>query len=134
KELVSLIRNAPSRDIKYLLMAERARVKELTISGVRKPKFLRIYVTYTIESNSKNADDWIEKLLVRAESWWLKFKGDLSEVENQRIETLITNAYKQGFLRWEQILSNQMGLDVKPLKADELWEGIWKRFNDTQPI
>ncbi|MEH2417919.1 hypothetical protein [Nostoc sp.] len=134
KELASLIKNTPSRDIKYLLMAERARVKELTISGIRKPKFLRIYVTYTIESNSKNADDWIEKLLVRAESWWLKFKGELSDVENQRIETLITNAYKQGFLRWEQILSNQMGLDVKPLKAEELWEEIWRRFNDTDPI
>ncbi|MBD0389551.1 MAG: hypothetical protein ICV54_24370, partial [Nostoc sp. C3-bin3] len=94
KELVSLIRNAPSRDIKYLLMAERARVKELTISGIRKPKFLRIYVTYTIEPNSTNADDWIEKLLGRAESWWLKFKGELEDIENQRIETVIANAYQ----------------------------------------
>ncbi|NDJ23838.1 hypothetical protein GS682_19765 [Nostoc sp. B(2019)] len=134
QELASLIKNAPSRDIKYLLMAERARVKELTISGIRKPKFLRIYVTYTVESSNTNADDWIERLLAKAESWWLKFKGELSEVEYQRLETIITNAYKQGFLRWEQLLANKMGLDIKPLTADELWEETWRRFNDTQPI
>ncbi|WP_193196035.1 hypothetical protein [Nostoc sp. MG11] len=134
QELASLIKNAPSRDIKYLLMAERARVKELTISGIRKPKFLRIYVTYTVESTNTNADDWIERLLAKAESWWLKFKGELSEVEYQRLETIITNAYKQGFLRWEQLLANKMGLDIKPLTANELWEETWRRFNDTQPI
>jgi hypothetical protein len=134
KELASLIKRSPSRDIKYLLMAERARVKELTSSGIRKPKFLRIYVTYTVDINNANAEDWIEKLLVQAESWWLKFKGELLEVENQRLESIVNNAYKQGFSRWEQLLSNKMGLDVKALTADELWEDVWKRFNETQPI
>ncbi len=133
-ELSDLIKRTPSRNIKYLLMAERARVKELSNAGIRKPKFLRIYVTYTLESNSNNADDWIEKLLNQAESWWLKFKGDLAEVENQRLEAIINNAYKQGFCRWEQILSNKMGLDIKPLTAEELWAESWRRFNDTPPI
>lgn len=133
-ELTDLIKSAASRDIKYLLMAERARIKELTNAGLRKPKFLKIYVTYTIEPNSTQANDWIEKLLVQAEDWWLKFKGDLADVENQRIETVIIKAYQQGFCRWEQLLSNKMGLDIKPLNAGELWENIWRRFNDTQPI
>ncbi|MGH1396116.1 MAG: hypothetical protein ACRAVC_19110 [Trichormus sp.] len=133
-ELTDLIKSAASRDIKYLLMAERARIKELTNAGLRKPKFLKIYVTYTIEPNSTQANDWIEKLLVQAEDWWLKFKGDLADIENQRIETVIIKAYQQGFCRWEQLLSNKMGLDIKPLNAEELWENIWRRFNDTQPI
>ncbi|NEU71592.1 hypothetical protein PI95_003085 [Hassallia byssoidea VB512170] len=134
KELSSIIKKTPSKDIKYLLMAERARTKELTASGIRKPKFLKIYVTYTVEPNSTNTDDSIERLLAKAESWWLKFKGDIAEVENQRIETIVSNAYKQGFSRWEQILSNQMALDVKPLTSNELWGEIWRRFNDTPPI
>jgi hypothetical protein len=134
RELASLIKSAPSPDIQYLLMAERARVRELTRAGIRKPKFLRIYVTYTIEPNSADTGDWIEKLLARGESWWLKFKGDFSTAEHQRIETMISNAYTEGFRRWEQILSNQMGLSVRALSAVELWQGIWKRFNDTQPI
>ncbi len=134
QELKSLIKTVPSKDVKYLLMAERARTKELTSLGIRKPKFMRIYVTYTIETSSKNTNDWIEKLLANAESWWLKFKGEMAEVENQRIEAMIENAYKQGFYRWEQILSNQMGLDVKPLTANDLWGEVWRRFNPTPPI
>ena len=134
RELTSLIKRVKSPDIKYLLMSERARVKELTRSGIRKPKFLRVYVTYTIEQNSTDTGDWIEKLLARGELWWLKFKGDSSETENQRLETMISNAYTEGFRRWEQILSNQMGLDIRALTAIELWRDIWKRFNDTPPI
>ncbi|MBD2294059.1 hypothetical protein H6G06_11285 [Anabaena sphaerica FACHB-251] len=134
QELAELVKRTPSRDLKYLLTAERARIQELSNSGIRKPKFLRIYVTYTIEPNANQADDWIEKLLAKTEVWWLKFKGELGEVQNQRIETLIIKAYQQGFSRWEQLLSNKMGLDVKPLNAEELWEEVWRRFNDTPPI
>ncbi|MDP5337517.1 MAG: hypothetical protein NWQ28_02950 [Nodularia sp. (in: cyanobacteria)] len=133
-ELADLVKRTPSRDIKFLLTAERARIQELTKSGIRKPKFLQIYVTYTIEPNTTHTDDWIEKLLSKGELWWLKFKGELAEVQNQRIETLIIKAYQQGFSRWEQLLSNKMGLDVKPLNAEQLWEHAWKKFNDTQPI
>ena len=134
KQLSSLIKQASSQEVKYLLMAERARAKELTKAGIRKPKFFRIYVTYTIEPDSNNTDDWIESLLAKTEIWWSKFKGELTDLENQRLETIITNAYKQGFSRWEQVLSNLMGLNVKPLTAAELWSDIWRRFNHTVPI
>jgi hypothetical protein len=134
QELSALIKSAPSPDIQYLLMSERARVRELTRSGIRKPKFLRVYVTYTIEPNSADTGDWIERFLARGESWWLKFKGEFSAAEHQRIETMIANAYTEGFRRWEQILSNQMGLSIRALSAVELWQEIWRRFNDTPPI
>ncbi len=134
KELADLIKTTNSPDIKYLLMAERARIQELTRSGIRKPKFLRIYVTYTIEPSETNTNDWIEKFLAKGELWWSKFKGDFNEAENQRIETIVMNAYKQGFRRWEQLLGNKMGLDIKPLTTGDLWGDIWRRFNDTQPI
>ncbi|GAA6624217.1 hypothetical protein [Scytonema sp. NUACC26] len=134
QELTSLIKRAPSPDIKYLLMAERARIKELTRAGIRKPKFLRMYVTYTVEPSAAATNDWIEKLLARGEQWWLKFKGDFVDVRNEQTEATIATAYKEGFRRWEQLLSNQMGLSIKPLTAVELWQEIWKRFNDTQPI
>ncbi|AFY56359.1 hypothetical protein Riv7116_3917 [Rivularia sp. PCC 7116] len=134
QELASLVKEAASPNIKYLLMAERARVKELTQSGIRKPKFLRIYVTFTVEPDSTNTDDWIERLLAKGEKWWLKFKGDLTATQHQRIETVVRSAYKQGFRRWEQLLSNKMGLDIKPMNANQLWSEIWRRFNDSQPI
>ncbi|BAY82397.1 hypothetical protein NIES267_18770 [Calothrix parasitica NIES-267] len=134
QELASLVKQAASPNIKYLLMAERARIRELTQSGIRKPKFLRIYVTYTVEPDSTNTEDWIERLLAKGEKWWSNFKGDLSSSQHQRIETVVRSAYKQGFRRWEQLLSNKMGLDIKPMNANQLWAEIWRRFNDTQPI
>jgi hypothetical protein len=134
QELTSLIKTAQSNDIKYLLMAERARIKELTNSGIRKPKFLRIYVTYTVETSSNSSNDWVEKILGKAELWWLRFKGEMAEMENQRLEAMISNAYQQGFCRWEQILSNQMALDINPLSAEELWGEVWRRLNQSSPI
>lgn len=134
QELKSLIEKTPSLDIKYLLMSERARARELTRTGIRKPKFLKIYVTYTVEIGTTHTEDWIEKLLAKAELWWSQFKGSMTDVENKQIETIITNAYKRGFYRWEQLLSNQMGLEIKPMTAQQLWGNIWRRFNDTPPI
>jgi len=134
QELASLVKQAASPNIKYLLMAERARIRELTKSGIRKPKFLRIYVTFTVEPDTTNTEDWIERLLAKGEKWWSNFKGDLSSSQHQRIETIVRSAYKQGFRRWEQLLSNKMGLDIKPMNANQLWAEIWRRFNDTQPI
>ncbi len=134
KELISLSNKTSSRDIKYLLMSERARSRELNLSGVRNLKSLKIYVTYTIEPDSKNSDDWIENTLTKIELWLSKFKGQLTDLENQRLETLIFNSYKEGFCSWEQILSNKMGLNIKPLTASELWGDLWKRFNNTPPI
>ncbi|MEO1763867.1 MAG: hypothetical protein AAFR83_18305 [Cyanobacteria bacterium J06629_18] len=134
QELASLVKEAASPNIKYLLMAERARIRELTQSGIRKPKFLRIYVTFTVEPDSTNTEDWIERLLAKGEKWWSNFKGDLSSSQHQRIETVVRSAYKQGFRRWEQLLSNKMGLDIRPMNANQLWTEIWRRFNDTQPI
>jgi hypothetical protein len=134
EELASLIQKTPSLDIQYLLTSERARVQTLTRSGIRKPKSLFIYVTYTVESDSAATNDVIEKFLAKAESWWQTFKGEAAEREQARLETIIYNAYQEGFRRWEQVLSNKMGLDIKALNTVELWRSIWKRFNDTEAI
>ncbi|MBW4668984.1 MAG: hypothetical protein KME60_16555 [Cyanomargarita calcarea GSE-NOS-MK-12-04C] len=134
EELASLVENSPSPEIQYLLTSERARIQELTRTGIRKPKFLRVYVTYTIEPDAAAANDWIEKILAKGESWWVTFKGETAERENQRLENLILNAYQEGFRRWEQVLSNKMGLEFRALTADELWQEVWSRFNNTEPI
>lgn len=133
-ELNSLVKSTAFPEIKYLLTAERARIQQLTRAGIRKPKFLRIYVTYTVEPDTAAANDWIEKFLGKAESWWVNFKGEVAERENQRIESIITNAYQEGFCRWEQLISNKMGLAVRAMTANELWQEAWKKFNHTEAI
>ncbi len=134
QELASLVENSPTPEIQYLLTSERARVQELTRSGIRKPKFLRVYVTYTIEPDSAATNDLIEKFIAKAESWWIEFKGETEERQNQRLENIILNAYQEGFRRWEQILANKMGLEFRALTANELWQEAWNRFNNTEAI
>ncbi|MFB2892321.1 hypothetical protein ACE1CI_05180 [Aerosakkonemataceae cyanobacterium BLCC-F50] len=133
EELKGAIAKAPSIDSQYLLTAEKARIQELTRKGVRKPKSLRIYVTYTIEPDTAQAQDWMEKILAKGLSFWQEFTGEAEERDRIQIQTLLTQAYKDGFGRWQQILSNKMGLEIKPLTAEKLWAVIWQRFNISKP-
>jgi hypothetical protein len=115
QDLAQLTDLAPSHALKFLLTSDRARIQQLTQQGLRKPKFLRLYVTYTVQSGSEGAQDLIEKLIGRGETLWKSFTGELQNAKNQRLQTVITKAFTDGFLLWEQVLSNKMGLSVKPL-------------------
>jgi len=133
EELDNLSKTAPNKELRYLLMGERARVRELTRSGVRKPKFLRLYVTYTVEPDTQGTADVIEKFLARAERLWKSFTGELHEVQHTRIEKLLYASFTDGYELWEQLLANKMGLDIRPFTDSELWAQLWQRFNDTPP-
>jgi hypothetical protein len=134
QDLTDLARFAPSDALKFLLTAERARVQQLTQQGLRKPKTLRLYVTYTVQSSTEGAQDVIEKLISKGETLWKSFTGELQSAKNQRLQTVLTKAFTDGFLQWEQVLSNKMGLTVRPLGAEELWYLLWQRFNASEPI
>jgi len=114
-------------------MGERARVHELTAQGIRKPKTLRLYVSYTVEPDVESGD-YVEKMLGRGERLWKSFTGELAKLQFTRIERLLAQAYTDGFGRWEMMLSNKLGLDIRPLTDVELWETLWKRFNSSPPI
>ena len=133
-DLARLGDHAPSQPLRFLLTADRARVQQLTQQGLRKPKFLRLYATYTVESGSEGAQDLIERLIAKGETLWKSFTGELRQAKNQRLQTVITKAFTDGFLLWEQVLSNKMGLNVRPLGEADLWNRLWKRFNHSEPI
>jgi hypothetical protein len=133
QQLSELIKVAPSQELQFLLMGERARVKELTEQGIRKPKTLMLYASYTVEPDVESGD-YVEKLLGRGERLWKSFTGELAKLQFTRIERLLANAYTDGFQRWEMLLSNKIGLAVRPLTDVELWEIVWKRFNNSPPI
>ncbi|NEQ64381.1 MAG: hypothetical protein F6K21_02560 [Symploca sp. SIO2D2] len=133
EELSQLLQETPSNELRYLLMGEKARTKELTKQGIRKPKFLRLYCTYTVDSGSEGAADQIEKVLVHLERWWKTFTGEIHQLQFTRIESLLYSAFTDGYQLWEQLLSNKMGLSVRPLSENEIWAHLWQRFNDTPP-
>jgi hypothetical protein len=133
QQLKSLSETAPNKELQYLLMGERCRVQQLTLQGVRKPKALRLYCTYTVETDSTGTSDAIEKVLSSLERSWKSFTGEMNELQFIRIERLLHTSFTDGFQLWEQLLSNKMGLDIRPLSAEKLWSILWRRFNNTQP-
>jgi hypothetical protein len=59
--------------------------------------------------------------------------GQEKQIEQERHEIAFAKAFTDGFLNWEQILVNRMGLDLRPLTERELWEHLWRQFNSSNP-
>ncbi len=133
KQLKNLSDIAPNQELQYLLMGERCRTQQLTLQGIRQPKTLRLYCTYTVETNSTGTKDVIEKLLSKLEHSWKSFTGEINELQFIAIKRLLHASFTDGFQLWEQLLSNKMGLDIRPINADKLWSELWLRFNNTPP-
>ena len=130
-ELQRIIQDAPSAELKLLLMSERARSQELAVSGARKRKELNIYVTYQMDAGQVTTaeSDWIEKALAKSLQYWDAFKGKGEEQLVRRYEDMIASAFTEGYMRWEQLINIKMGLEIKPLTVDKLWRNLWRRFN-----
>jgi len=114
------------------MMGEKARVQELSSLGLRKPKFLRVYATYTVKGSAVATSDPLEKALAWIQKVSQGFGTD-SQLEQEQYEQMFARAFTDGFLNWEQILTTRMGLDLCPLTDYELWEELWNRFNSTPP-
>ena len=106
QQLKNLSDTAPNIELQFLLMGERCRIQQLTEKGVRKPKTLRLYCTYTIETNSTGTTDAIEKILSKVERSWKSFTGEINELQFIAIEQLIHTSFTDGFSLWEQLMSN----------------------------
>jgi hypothetical protein len=133
RQISDLVVKTSNTRLQFLLLAEKKRIAQLTKRGLRKPKSLRFYVTYTLDANTINANDWIEKILAYGESYWNKFAGTAGAVQEAEYEEMMDRAFTDGFLRWEQLLATKMGLAVEPMTPEQLWGALWERFNEEAP-
>lgn len=135
EHLDNLIALTDYDELKFLLWAEKARIKQLSQEGLREPKKLYIFATYheRVYGDRPNAD-WIEKWMASLEHFWYKLKG--KEIKHRRtaLHALLRQAFSDGFLAWEQFLAAKLGLRVKAMSADSLWEYLWYKFNESLPI
>ncbi len=142
-ELDQAVGQTQNTELKFLLMSEKKRIGELTwikdsrgqthAKGLRKPKFLRIYCTYTLGSTTAIASDAWEKALLRIQNGYYTLVGSAPEIAQQRYGIALEKAFVDGFLNWEQNLATKMGLDITPLSETDLWENLWRQFNFTSP-
>jgi hypothetical protein len=130
KQLTTLYEEAPSDQLKLLLMSEKGRVQELTMQGTRKPKYLHFFVTSTLNTASAGSADQIEKWIRQAQEAWQSFTGKIKETRTRQYQEIFERAFSD-FQNWEQLLSTQMGFDITPMRVEDLFSELWSEFNST---
>jgi hypothetical protein len=130
QELKKVEEQCDLQQLTLLVRSERLRARELTQLGIRKNKFLRFWCTYSVHaSEDSRSHDVIEKVIKQLQNAWFQFTGQIHSVRQERIETILRDSFTSGFQRWQQLLTNSMGLSVRALTASEIWETLWNQFN-----
>ncbi|MGK7874463.1 MAG: hypothetical protein AB4426_14495 [Xenococcaceae cyanobacterium] len=131
--LASLIKGAPTDEVKFLLMGERQRIQELAASGFREPKLLKVYVTYTFGASELEYTDWTERALGKIEDVLVWMRGEGAANQAVRLEQMLTAGFNNGYLVWEQLFLNKLKLKIAPMAEAELWSTLWYRLNSHKP-
>jgi hypothetical protein len=129
QELEHLIQTTESLETQFLLMAQQRSTRELTQSGERQPKQIYLFATYTLEPGKGTSKDRVEKLLAWCVNQYETLKGLRESKEQAHYQQLLTRAFTDGYLHWEQTLNTRMGLQAAPMSAEQLWGYLWGQFN-----
>jgi hypothetical protein len=133
-ELDEMIKNTSSLELKYFLLGEKQKIASLTKKGLRKEKFLHLYVTFSVSKEGQKKNDPIEIILHNLENSWLKFTGELEQKQNLLLQQILEDAYNDGYQFWYNLIASKLGLDVQPLTTEELWFNLNQRFNQKKII
>lgn len=133
QELEELAQATTIPELQFLLFSEQRATRELTEQGLRQPKEIVLFVTYTIEPGKAQTHDQIERVI----SWFIEhyeaLKGRREQLEELRYQHILMQGFKAGYLYWKQQLTIRMGLGIVPLTVQELWESeVWSKFNHSQ--
>jgi TraM recognition site of TraD and TraG len=130
KELSNTVSGCKSDVLQYILVSEQKRLETLTKQGMRKPKSLTLFATFTFDPESDVKEDKIEAFTKGIYKIFTKFSG-AEKVARTREFTECLEAGVTSFYLWEQVLSNKMGLGIRPMSSQELWADLWGRVNTT---
>lgn len=131
--LSDLVATATHPLIALMLLGAKKRTTELKIANKRKPKSIKIFVTFTSFIQENKEYDigqmtliWLQK---NFQSLWQKFAHTEEIVEREQMDDLLRRGYDQGYVRWQQMLSVSMGLEITPMSSQDLYEDMWAMFN-----
>lgn len=134
EQLQQARKDAPTLELKYFLMSEEKLTEELSNKGIRKEIELNLYATYTFTKEGKKSKDPIEQALKSIEKCWHSFVGSREEAENHNLQLLLEEAFDNGYERWQNLLSNKLGLEVKTHTTEEIWKCVTKRFGKKEVL
>ncbi|MGH2414330.1 MAG: hypothetical protein ACRDEA_11720, partial [Microcystaceae cyanobacterium] len=135
EHLAQLIEGAPSDEVRFLLMGERARVRQLCDEGLREPKSLNIFVTYRARVGGHH-QHWLDTALAKLDELWQQYSGQSQRIQEGLLKRLLRRAWGRGFIYWKQILENKLKLRILPMGPQSMWKYLWERLNplEMQPI
>jgi hypothetical protein len=129
--LDSLLEGQNYPQLQYLVASEAAKAKGLTEKGDRQIDELIIFVTATYgeEGTQINKGDFFDQFLVAVEKNWFQIIGSYAQIKVKAIEEILIKAFNMAYLRWENLLKNQIGFDIIPLNLVEFQQEILRRFD-----
>ncbi|PSF35797.1 hypothetical protein C7H19_15340 [Aphanothece hegewaldii CCALA 016] len=126
KTLDELIAHTNYPELEFLLHGEKARVAELTKSGLREPKTLHIFATHRL-SQTNQEKHWTDKISSSYQKIWSEFTGDSQSFNST--EQFLRGAWGKGFLHWKNILEQQLELKLQPMTDQQMWDYQHYRLN-----
>ncbi len=130
--LDQLIENAPSDELRFLLMGEKGRIRQLSKEGLREPKSVNIFVTFH-DHNRAKYQDWLDLVGMKLGEAWREFKGE-KNLAVANLERFLWRAWGDGYIHWKQILENQLGLRVMPMSPQQMLDYQWRKYNESEPL
>jgi hypothetical protein len=132
QELEGLVNASQSLETQFLLLAQQRSTRLLTQQNDRQTKQLYLFATYTIEPGKGTSADRLEQLLAWIIERYDTFKGMKEQKQQEQYQQLLERAFSYGYLHWEHLINDRMGLQAAPMTAEDLWGYLWQQFN-SQP-
>jgi hypothetical protein len=127
-ELSERAKQCRSPYLRSLIVSDKLKAQELTQKGIRKPKQMILWVTYTFRGKFRQQDR-LAAAINKVVDGFRKFTGEYYISKQLDLENFLDAGYKKGFSCWKNILQNKFKLQLRPLSVDGVWEQLWLRFN-----
>ncbi len=134
-QLLRLIENNTNPEIDQLLISELSRAQQLARTGMREPKFARLYVTYKPKSDKqgRKSSDKIEAFGKEVYELWAGVRDSISNKKTLHkiiaVEEQFKTAFLRGYRSTSTLLTGTFGVSVRPMGESEIWTNLRHRFS-----
>jgi hypothetical protein len=128
EEIQTKIKPLSSKEDIFFIQGLASKIKELSNRGERKERKYYIFATYTVDLNTIEAEDFVERATAKIISY---FKKDISKSDTLDIEStsLMLQRALDAWSDWQTLLETKIGLKIRSLNKEELWEYLRYQVN-----
>lgn len=132
EELETLRTGSPGESLDWLMAGELERLQRLAADGRRKQIELWLFPSWAEWSAQAYARDWIDRVALGAQEWWLSYLGESEADLHTQMHRLVSAAHAH-CREWVHLLNLGARLPVVPLSSEELLGWAWKQVNPSPP-